>query len=321
MRAHPRRTLVAVATTALAMIAPAGAAAVGKPGVATGRATQVKITSATLNGRVNPNGLATVYFFQVGTTIAYGARTPDTAAGNGAAGRPVAAAIGGLAPNTTYHFRLVARNAAGTTLGGDRALKTPAQPLGLALAATPNPVLLGSPTTIAGSLLGTGNAGRPLQLQQKLFPFTGAFVNIGNPQLSNATGGFAFPLLTVPMTAQYRVLVTDRPAVVSPIVTVNVQVLVRTKVTDERVRRGARVHFSGSVRPAVVNTPLAIQKRHRGRWVTISGSITRPGGSGFVVYGKTLRIRRGGSYRIFIGASGGMFAPNVGRTIRIHTFK
>ncbi|HKE80326.1 MAG TPA: hypothetical protein VKB54_13495 [Solirubrobacteraceae bacterium] len=318
-----RRTLAAaVATAALAGIAPATAAAVGKPGVSTGGATAVKITTATLNGRVNPNGLATAWFFQYGTTKAYSAQTPGVAAGQGTTAVAAHTPIGALAPNTTYHFRLVAHNAAGTTAGADHTFKTPRQPLGLSLAATPNPVGLGRPTVLAGTLAGTGNARRPVQLQQKLFPFTAGFTNVGNAQLTNAKGGFAFPLLSVPMTAQYRVLLTDNTAVASPIVTVGVQVIVGTRVTHQRVRRGARVHFSGSVWPAVINTPMAIQKLgHSGRWVTISGSITRPRTSSRVVYGKTIRIRRGGSYRVYVGASGGQFAPNVGRTIVIHTFR
>ena len=54
---------------------------------------------------------------------------------------------------------------------------------------------------------------------------------------------------------------------------------------------------------------MAIQKLNaKKHWVTISGSITRTGG----IYGKTIRIRRGGSYRVYAGASGGTFAPGAG---------
>jgi hypothetical protein len=53
----------------------------------------------------------------------------------------------------------------------------------------------------------------------------------------------------------------------------------------------------------------------------VSGSITRPGGNGFAVYGKTIRVKRGGKYRVYVGASGGTFTPNVGRTVTIHTFR
>lgn len=319
MRANPRSVLAVTATSALAMIAPAVAAAAA-PGVTTGGAAQVTITTATLTGRVNPRGLSTTYYFQYGTTTAYGSRTPTTAAGKGTANVAAAAQIGGLGPNTKYHYRLIAHNSDGTIAGNDRTFTTPKQPLGLALSATPNPVVFGAPTTLAGTLSGTGNAGRPIQLQQNPFPFTSGFANVGNVQLTNAQGGFSFALLSVPLTTQYRVLVTDKPSVVSPVVTVSVQVVVKSDVTRTHVRRGGRVRFSGSVHPAVTNVPVAIQKLNaKKHWITISGTITRPGGQGFAVYGKTLRIRRGGKYRVYVGSSGGTFTPNVGRTIRLHT--
>jgi hypothetical protein len=321
MRVRPRSALVAVATTSLAMFAP-GVASAATPLVTTGGAAQVTITTATLTGTVNPRGLTTSYFFQYGTTTAYGTRTPSTSAGKGGAGVAAAAQVTGLAPNTRYHYRLLAHNSDGTVAGNDRTFTTPRQPLGLALSAAPNPVVFGGLTTLSGTLSGTSNSGRPVQLQQNPFPFTSGFANAANAQLTDATGAFSFTVLSVPLTTQYRVLVADRPTVVSPIVTVSVQVLVRTSVTDRRVRRGARVRFSGTVRPAVPNVPLAIQKQGRsGRWVTLDGSITRPGGNGYAVYGKSLRIRRGGRFRIYVGASGGTFTPNVGRTIRISTFR
>jgi hypothetical protein len=307
--------------TALAMIAPAVASAAA-PTATTGGAAQVTITTATLTGTVNPRGVSTSYYFQYGTTTAYGSRTPTTAIGKGTANVAAAAQIGGLGPNTKYHYRLVAHSADGTTAGNDRTFTTPKQPLGLALGATPNPVVFGAPTTLAGTLSGTGNDGRAVQLQQNPFPFTAGFANVANAQLTDAQGNFSFALLSVPMTSQYRVVIADRPAVVSPVVTVSVEVIVHTNVTHRHVRRGARVRFSGSVHPAVTNTPIAIQKLNsKKHWVTLAGSITKPGGSGVAVYGKTLRIKRGGKYRVYIGSSGGAFTPNVGRTVEIHTFR
>jgi hypothetical protein len=305
-----------LAALALALAVPAIAAAATKPGVSTLGASQVTITTATLTGKVNPDGAPTTYYFQYGTTTAYGSRTPSAGAGAGTAAVGATAPIAGLGPNTKYHYRLVAHNRVGTTIGGDRTLTTPKQPLGLALAATPNPVAFGAPSTLAGTLSGTGNAGRPIQLQQKPFPFTSAFANLGNAQLTNAQGGFAFALLSVPLTTQYRVLVTDKPSVVSPVLTLNVTVVVGTRTTRTHVHRGGHVHFSGTVHPNVANIPIAIQKLNaQHHWVTISGTITRTNGA----YGKTVRIRRGGSYRVYAGASGGTFAPGAGRKVRIHT--
>jgi hypothetical protein len=322
MRVNVRSALVAVAATGLCLIAPAAASAAA-PTATTLGAAQITITAATLTGNVNPHGVATTYYFQYGTTTAYGSRTPSTAVGKGTATVAAAAQVTGLAPNTRYHYRLIAHNADGTDAAGDRTFRTPRQPLGLALNAAPNPVVFGGATTLAGNLSGTGNSGRAVQLQQNPFPFTSGFTNVGNAQITDAQGNFSFALLSVALTTQYRVLVTNSPSIVSPIATVSVQVVVRTSVTHRHVKRGRKVRFSGTVRPAATNVPLAIQKLasdHK-TWVTIAGSITRPGGQGFAVYGKTIRIKRGGSYRIYVGATGGPFAPNAGRTVRIHTFR
>ena len=82
-------------------------------------ATAVTAASATLNGTVNPNSLATNYYFEWGTTTSYGNVTPTIAAGNGTTNMAVNAGISGLTGGTTYHFRVVAVNADGTTNGSD----------------------------------------------------------------------------------------------------------------------------------------------------------------------------------------------------------
>ena len=58
------------------------------------------------------------------------------------------------------------------------------QPLGLSLAATPNPVGIGKPTVLAGTLSGTGNAGRQVVLQSNPFPYTQGFQPTSNIQLT-----------------------------------------------------------------------------------------------------------------------------------------
>jgi hypothetical protein len=87
---------------------------------------------AALYGRVNPNGGASTYRFEYGESDAYGqsAPAPDGDAGAGADDVPVAASIAGLAPATTYHFRLVAENATGESASPDRTFTTPAGPSG-----------------------------------------------------------------------------------------------------------------------------------------------------------------------------------------------
>ena len=94
------------------------------PTVTTNAASNVTNNSATFNGRVNPNGLPTTAYFQWGATTAFGTTTSTQSLGNGTTDVPVAANIGGLLPNTTYHYRVVATNSAGTTTGSDTAFTT-----------------------------------------------------------------------------------------------------------------------------------------------------------------------------------------------------
>ncbi len=106
----------------------ASAAAAGSPTVTTGTHSNVTDTSAALHGSVNPNGSATTYFFQWGLTTAYGVNSVAHKAGHGT--KPVSASTTAqaLIPGTAYHYRLVATNAAGTTVGADRTFTTAGNP-------------------------------------------------------------------------------------------------------------------------------------------------------------------------------------------------
>ncbi len=75
------------------------------PGTTT-PASGVTDTAAALNGVVNPNGTDVTYEFEYGTTPAYGSSTATADAGAGDAATVVQAALTGLAPATTYYYRL-----------------------------------------------------------------------------------------------------------------------------------------------------------------------------------------------------------------------
>ncbi len=91
------------------------------PGVSTGSATGATQSTATLNATVNPNGgNVGDCHFEYGATASYGATVGCTPApGSGGSPVGVSASIGGLAANSTYHFRIVATNAGGTSYGSD----------------------------------------------------------------------------------------------------------------------------------------------------------------------------------------------------------
>jgi len=288
-----------------------------KPTVVTSSATQIAPQSARLTGKVTPNGAQTSYRFEYGTTMFYGSNTAPAIAGSGNAAATVTADLPGLAPATVYHFRLVARNRNGTVIGGDRKFKTRSVPLGLTLAAAPNPVPFGQPTVLVGTLTGTGNANRQILLQSTPFPYTQPFQPTANVQLTNAQGQFVFPLLPVPLNTQYRAVIPSRPEVASPIVSLGVAARVATYTSARRVHTGHAVRFFGTVRPARPGARFAIQRQRRGIWRTVSGGVTHGAGGGVSRYSKRLRIRRGGLYRVFVQITDGSLASKAGRTVRI----
>ena len=87
-----------------------------------GAVTDITVTSATLNGHVDPKGANSTYpasyKFEYGLTAAYGNVTP-TQTLTGSVNTAVSAGITGLVGSTTYHWRLVAFNADGTSNGTD----------------------------------------------------------------------------------------------------------------------------------------------------------------------------------------------------------
>jgi hypothetical protein len=319
---HLRTTkgaLRAVAALAATLALPAAAQAATAPAVTTGGAANVAQQTVRLTGTVDPNGAATTFVFQYGATNTYGLVTPEQTIG-GDGKRTITADVSGLAPNTIYHFRLVAHNSVGQKTGGDKAFKTKAQPLGVTFGATPNPLLPGATTTLAGQLTGTGNAGREVVLQSNPFPYTQGFKAEGNKLVTNPDGTFSFGLKPVAFNTQYRVALPDKPSVVSPIVVVSVAVRISTHLGTHTVKRGHDLTFKGSIRPAVDGTPIAIQKLNsKNHWVTIAGTAARHSSSASSAYSKKVKIRSGGKYRVYAGVTNGMYVPNTGTTVTIHT--
>jgi hypothetical protein len=97
-------------------------------GVDTKPATNIARTSATLNGTLDPDGESTDYYFEYGPTTSYGQQIPappGVNVGSASGVIPVTQDIVGLLPETTYHFRIVAKNSVGDTFGPDVTFTTP----------------------------------------------------------------------------------------------------------------------------------------------------------------------------------------------------
>lgn len=91
------------------------------PAILSTKSHNVAATSADLDGTVDPRGTDTTYYFEWGTSESYGNKTSETDIGSGQGAQDATAHITGL-QDTTYHFRLVATNEAGTVFGEDQTL-------------------------------------------------------------------------------------------------------------------------------------------------------------------------------------------------------
>jgi phosphodiesterase/alkaline phosphatase D-like protein len=124
---HLTRVFLAFVLAAYGCLAAqfaATSAALGPPLVTTGASADVTTTSATVTGSVNPNELSTTWSVQYGTTTGYGLQTNPVTIAAGTEAQAIAAALTGLRAGTIYHYRVIATNSAGTTVGADQSFTT-----------------------------------------------------------------------------------------------------------------------------------------------------------------------------------------------------
>jgi hypothetical protein len=134
-------------------------AATTPPVVTTGAASEVTQTGVLLSGTVDTRELQSSFEFEVGTDTGYGGAKLFGNAGRGGT-EAVSAGLQFLIPGTTYHYRLVASNADGTSYGQDMTFTTPgvpapiSQPVAEALIPSPTvrfPSVAGAITKPVGS--------------------------------------------------------------------------------------------------------------------------------------------------------------------------
>ena len=154
------------------------------PIVIVGSPSGITSAGATVNGQVNAGNDNTNVTVEYGTTTAYGSSinaTPNTVTGSTLTA--VSGAISGLASGTTYHYRIVASNSAGTTNSADSTFTT--QTITLLPVIT-----LGAPTSITN---------------------TGATVNA----IVNANGPNASVVIEYGTTLLYGTIINASPNVVA----------------------------------------------------------------------------------------------------------
>ena len=120
--------IVLTNNTALVFRNTVSTAGVVLPTVSTSAASSITSTTATLNGTVNPNGVATTTWFEWGTstTLATYSATPTQSIGKGSSSVSISAALTGLVLGSTYNYRAVGQDSAGTVRGNIVSFKTSA---------------------------------------------------------------------------------------------------------------------------------------------------------------------------------------------------
>lgn len=284
------------------------------PAIANQSTREIAVDSARLTATVDPNGTPTTYHFEYGTTTRYGSTTPPQSAGSGTSAVPVSAVISGLAARTTYRWRLVATNAAGTVRGRNRTFTTARLPTAVSLSVSPPRVPWSGGLALGGRVSGTGVNRTPLTLQAQRFPFDRDFTEVARATAGN-DGGYLFRISNQWETTRYRVVTRTSVVAVSPVVTAPSVVRAGARVRHVS-RRRARVE--GSSLPAVP-ARVRLQRRNLSRrWHTVGRRTVAPV-SGRTRYRFSIRRqRRTRRYRVVVQPlDNGAHVTGTSRTVRI----
>lgn len=108
------------------------------PAVTTSPASAITQSGVTVAGAINPNGAFASCHFEYGTTTGYGSTAPcPIEPGGGTSPVSEELAFTGLAPGTTYHYRLVGSSVAGSANGNDVSFTTQSPPPPVVVAPPP----------------------------------------------------------------------------------------------------------------------------------------------------------------------------------------
>jgi hypothetical protein len=301
--------------SSLFVAAPALAAAGTPPRATTTLASGITYQAANLYGSVKPGGESTEVYFQYGTTTGYGSQSAPTQVAAGTAAVAIGIPISSLTAGTVYHFRLVATNASGTSLGADKAFATAKIPLALAITGAPNPVPFGGAVTVEGTLSGTGSGNAAVQLQETPFPYTAPFADIGNPELTLSNGSFAFNVLGLALNTEYRVVSGN---VASASVAVSVAVGVTLNANATGTKQHPTVRFSGTIDPAEPSARIGFERLVGTKWTLVGGTLAAPTATnGLVNFGATVHIRHGGFFRALVLSVEGSHVAGYSPTVLV----
>ena len=286
------------------------------PLVAGAAAEQIATTSVVVKTGIDPEGLATTYRIQYGPNTAYGSQTGSATAGSGTAEVKLTRTIDGLVPDTTYHFRVAASNAAGAAIGSDAVFTTAKVPPTLTASVTPGPVAFGRPLILSGTASGPDSAGVEVVVQVDPYPYDGGFQDITSPQVVAGDGSFSFPLRGLFESTELRVATAEKPSAYSP--PVGELVTLRVTLHARRVKRRGYVRLYGVVTPSEPDAKVAFERWQHGAYATIGGTKAKGPAGASSRFARIVRMRRGGRYRALVEITTGALASGRSASITVH---
>ena len=188
------------------------------------------------------------------------------------------------------------------------------------LAAAPNPITFGKPSTLSGKVTGPDHTGAAVTLRADPFPVDGDEIVVATAT-TDANGDFQFVGIMPDRSTRYTARAKTSPPVESAVVDVLVRVRVSLRLDDSTPRAGQRVRFSGSAAPQHDGSVVRIQRRRAtGSWKTVGLTLLRDAGDERSRYSRRLRIRRDGTYRARVIAVDGDHLSGISRrrSVEVH---
>jgi hypothetical protein len=188
----------------------------------------------------------------------------------------------------------------------------------LTIGASSNPVKYGFSVTISGTLRGSDNAAKKIELQHDPYPYGTTYDTLATTT-TDAKGNYSFTVKPVKNT-NFRTVAKTNPQALSDNLQVGVKLRVTRTVDDFTPDRGQPVTFSGTVVPSHDGRTVYIQRRRKdGTWHNVATTTLTDAGADKPTtsnYSRDLRIYRDGLFRMRV-RSHGDHVGNKSRRIRL----